>query len=135
MRRLLVTGASGILGRNLARMAIQQDWDVYGTYFTNPPPLLGQWLQVDVGDRGAVVDMVRQIQPTAVVHTAFRQHREAMWATTAEAAAFVDSCATPFGTTILVTQYQKRKFDPQSRFKRQSDILLRQRRLRVLGGV
>ena len=89
MRRLLVTGASGILGRNLARMAIQQDWDVYGTYFTNPPPLLGQWLQVDVGDRGAVVDMVRQIQPTAVVHTAFRQHREAMWAATAEAAAFV----------------------------------------------
>ena len=93
MRRLFITGASGTLGHHVALLASQQGWDVYGTYYTNPPPPCGQWLRLDVRDRVAVMDVVRQIYPTAVVHTAFRPSGETMWATTAEGATFV-ACAT-----------------------------------------
>jgi dTDP-4-dehydrorhamnose reductase len=101
MRRLFITGASGALGSHVALLATQQGWDVYGTYFTNRPPLGGQWLRRDVGDRQAVMDVVRQIHPTAVVHTAFRQYGETMWATTAEGAAFVARATQDVGARLI----------------------------------
>jgi dTDP-4-dehydrorhamnose reductase len=101
MRRLLITGASGTLGRNVARLATQQGWDVCGTYYTNTPPLAGEWLRLDVGDRQMVMDVLRQMQPTAVVHTAFRQYGEAMWATTAEGAACVACASQEVGARLI----------------------------------
>lgn len=101
MRRLLVTGASGTLGRNVALLATQQGWEVCGTYYTSPPPLPGQWLRLNVCDRQAVMAVVRQVQPTDVVHTAFRQHGEATWATTAEGAAFVAQAAQDLGARLI----------------------------------
>lgn len=101
MRRLFITGASGTLGRHVALLATQQGWDVRGTYYTNPPPLTGQWLRLDVRDRLAVRDVVRQTHPTAVVHTAFQQAGETLWATTAEGAAFVAQASQEVGARLI----------------------------------
>jgi dTDP-4-dehydrorhamnose reductase len=101
MQRLLITGASGTLGRQVALLATQQGRDVCGTYFTNPPPLAGQWLRLDVRDRQAVMDLMRQIRPTAVAHTAFRPSGEELWATTAEGAAVVARASQEMGARLI----------------------------------
>jgi dTDP-4-dehydrorhamnose reductase len=101
MPRLLITGASGTLGSNVARMAQQQGWDVVGTYYTAPPPLSGQWHRLDVRDRDAVLTLVRLIQPAAIVHTAYMYRGEALWATTADGAAFVALAARETGARLV----------------------------------
>ncbi len=101
MRRLLITGASGTLGRHVALLASQQGWDVCGTYYTTPPARDGQWLRLDVRDRAAVMDVVRRTHPTAVVHTAFRPSGETMWATTAEGATFVAQATEAVGARLI----------------------------------
>lgn len=101
MQRLLITGASGTLGQNVARIATQQGWEVCGTYHMSYPQAPGQWLQLDVGDRQAVMAVLGQIQPTAVIHTAFRQRGEAMWATNAEGTAFVAHATQDVGARLV----------------------------------
>jgi dTDP-4-dehydrorhamnose reductase len=101
MPRLLITGASGTLGRNVARMAGQQGWEVCGTYYTAPPPLAGQWHQLDVRDRDAVMALVRLIQPAAIVHTAYMYRGAGMWATTADGAANVALAAREIGARLV----------------------------------
>lgn len=101
MKRLLITGASGTLGRHVALAALRHGWDVSGTYFTTPPPHSGQWYRLDVRDRNAVMAMVRHIQPTAIVHTAFIQRGVSMWATNAEGAAFVAQAARETGARLI----------------------------------
>ncbi len=101
MPRLFITGASGTLGRNLARIAQQEGWDVFGTYHTAPPPLSGQWRKLDVGNRDAVMALVRLTQPTAIVHTAYMYRGAAMWATNADGAAYVAQAAREVGARLV----------------------------------
>lgn len=101
MQRMLITGASGTLGRNVARIAQQQGWDVCGTYYTAPPLLPGQWHWLDVGDRDAVTALVRVSQPSAIVHTAYLQQGATMWRTTADGAAFVAQAARAVGARLV----------------------------------
>ena len=89
MPRLLITGASGTLGHNVARIAGQQGWDVVGTYYTAPPQLPGEWHKLDIRDRDAVMAVMRLGQPAAIIHTAYMYRGAALWATTADGAAFV----------------------------------------------
>ena len=70
MRRLLITGGSGYLGRGLARQAAAE-WHVVATYFSHPDPLAGcQTVPLDVRDGPAVARLVADLRPTAVIHTA-----------------------------------------------------------------
>ncbi|WIG60908.1 MAG: hypothetical protein OJF49_003656 [Ktedonobacterales bacterium] len=101
MRRLLITGASGTLGRNVAPIAQQQGWEVCGTYYTNPPPLPGQWYRLDVRDCQAVMALMCQIQPDAVVHTAYQPRGPELWAATAEGAAYVAQAAQELGIRLV----------------------------------
>jgi dTDP-4-dehydrorhamnose reductase len=101
MPRLLITGASGTLGSNVARIAQQQGWDVLGTYYTARPSLSGQWHRLDIRDRDAVMALARQIQPAAIVHTAYMYRGAALWATTADGAANVALAATETGARLV----------------------------------
>jgi len=101
MPRLLITGASGTLGHNVARIAGQQGWDVVGTYYTTPPQLPGEWHRLDVRDRDAVMAAVRQAQPAAIIHTAYMYRGAAMWATTADGAAYVALAAAGAGARLV----------------------------------
>lgn len=100
-RRLLITGASGVLGQNVARTAQRQGWEVAGTYFTAPPPLSREWYQLDVRDREAVMALTLQAQPAVMVHTAFVPRGAAMWATNAEGSAFVALAAQAVGARLI----------------------------------
>lgn len=90
--RLLVTGATGLLGQEVARQAARiPHLSAWGTWHTRRPDasasprLLGEpldtgaahgleegfWLQLDVTDPSAVSRLVDSIRPTAIVHTAY----------------------------------------------------------------
>jgi len=72
--RLLVTGGSSVLGREIVRQALPH-WKVTATYWTHPdaiPPELesGRRLQLDLRDGAAVAECIAGCQPAAIIHTA-----------------------------------------------------------------
>jgi dTDP-4-dehydrorhamnose reductase len=70
MKKLLVTGASGFLGRNLCQLA-KQEWDIYGTYCSHPvdnPDIT--LLKINLIDFEELKRIFQEIQPDAVIHTA-----------------------------------------------------------------
>ncbi len=69
--RLLVTGASGLVGSNLAAAAAQQSWSVLGTWRDTPVSVLGaRTAPLDVTDRHACVALAEELEPDVVVHAA-----------------------------------------------------------------
>jgi dTDP-4-dehydrorhamnose reductase len=70
VRRLLVTGATGYLGRELVRRARAAGLEV-------------ETERVDVRDADAVRTLVERFRPDAVVHTAYRQDAPDAWSTNA----------------------------------------------------
>lgn len=72
MRRLLVTGASGYLGRSLLGAA--DGWEFTGTFFSRAPRAprgpVARLQPLDLRDRAAVRRLLAAVQPHAVIHTA-----------------------------------------------------------------
>ncbi len=69
--RLLVTGASGLVGSNLAAAAVQQSWKVLGTWCATPVRLAGAiTTRLDMADRRACVVLAERFEPDVVVHAA-----------------------------------------------------------------
>jgi len=69
--RLLITGGSGYLGRELIRQA-RGRWPLTATYLTQPidgDPAI-DWRRLDVRDGPAVAALVDALQPAAIIHTA-----------------------------------------------------------------
>lgn len=91
-RTLLITGASGHLGREVARQAVATGWQVTGTFMRVEQPVEGvSWRQLDVRDAAAVLEVVRAVQPSAIIHTAIAE--PTVWATNADGAAHVAQAA------------------------------------------
>jgi dTDP-4-dehydrorhamnose reductase len=68
--KLLLTGASGILGWTLCRLATKS-WEVFGTVFRHPVELSGVHMhRIDLTDERSVVDLFSAIRPDTVVHAA-----------------------------------------------------------------
>ena len=82
----MVTGATGSLGRSVARRARAAGWDVVGTFFAGPAGTGDE--QLDIRDRSAVQQTVRRVRPDVVVHAATGRDRND-WAATADGAAHV----------------------------------------------
>lgn len=69
-RKLLITGGSGYLGRHLTVKAAES-YDVYTTYQSSPDRIkAGQPLPLDLTDRAAVLRLIDEVRPQAIIHTA-----------------------------------------------------------------
>jgi dTDP-4-dehydrorhamnose reductase len=69
--RVLITGASGLLGSNLAAAAAQQSWDVLGGRRTGPVEVSGaRTIALDTSDRAACVGAATSFEPDVIVHAA-----------------------------------------------------------------
>ena len=81
LRKLLVTGGAGYLGRELVR---RSPWPVRAAYFSEPLDLPAEWVQADVRELDAsLLDGV-----DAVIHTAYRQGEDE-WSTNVDGSAAV----------------------------------------------
>ncbi|WP_405058679.1 sugar nucleotide-binding protein [Kribbella sp. NBC_01505] len=73
--RLMITGAAGLLGSELVRLA---DHDVVPTYHSAP---VDGGVRLDVRGRAEVDAVIQRVRPDAIIHTAFKQSD---WVTTAD---------------------------------------------------
>ena len=67
--KLLITGASGLLGSRLAELAIRKNHEVYSAY-SQHQPTYGTPIQLDISDKNHVEKAFKKIEPEVVVHTA-----------------------------------------------------------------
>jgi len=67
--RLLVTGASGLLGHKIVQLAIERGHEVHSTYREHPIKL-GNPVKLDLTDQNQVSEAIVALQPQAIIHTA-----------------------------------------------------------------
>jgi dTDP-4-dehydrorhamnose reductase len=67
--KLLITGASGLLGSKLCELATRKKYEAYSAY-NKHKPLHGIPVQFDVSDKNVVEKTFEEIAPEAVVHAA-----------------------------------------------------------------
>jgi dTDP-4-dehydrorhamnose reductase len=94
---MLVTGATGYLGRSVLRQAAAAGWTVAGTYFTRSDGTAG--VRLDIRDPAAVRAVLRRVRPDVVIHTATSRDRD--WRTVADGAAHVAVAAAATGVRLV----------------------------------
>ncbi len=72
--KILVTGASGLLGWNIAQAA-QDNFDVLGTYLKNQPPLQNA-ARLDLSANHAIRNIFKEFSPHTLVHCAAMTHAD-----------------------------------------------------------
>jgi len=90
-RRLLVTGATGYLGRAVVATATAAGWDVVGIASAD----------ADIRDRRAVDATVRDVAPDVVVHTAYRRDDPSARAVIVDGTAHVANAAAACGARLV----------------------------------
>jgi len=71
--KVLVTGASGLLGHKIVRALMDNDYDVIAIYNRSKPVVKGrniEWVQLNLVDVQLVEDLVLKERPDIVVHVA-----------------------------------------------------------------
>ena len=85
--KILITGASGFIGRYLATYARARGHDVVGTYLSEPElasriptdPKV-EWTRLDLRDGAAVARLVETVKPEAVFHLGAQAYAQRAWA-------------------------------------------------------
>jgi len=67
--KLLVTGASGLLGSKIVKFASQAGHNVLSGYF-NHPPKNGEPLRLDLKDFNSILSTIEQAKPDIIIHCA-----------------------------------------------------------------
>jgi GDP-4-dehydro-6-deoxy-D-mannose reductase len=83
---ILITGASGFIGRSLSTFAVQRGHEVVGTYLNSSEltardlPRTGvKWVRLDMQDPGQVTGTVEEVGPEAVFHLAAQAYAQKAW--------------------------------------------------------
>jgi nucleoside-diphosphate-sugar epimerase len=79
--RLLVTGASGLIGGAIVRAAIARGMDVTASARHRPAdlPPLTKFVAADLLDLGAAAGLIEIVAPTHVIHAAWETRRPTYW--------------------------------------------------------
>lgn len=106
--RWLITGGSGLLGGNLARMASSRA-EVWTSYCEHPAPIAGcETIPLDLRDGEQVAAAVRGISPEVIIHAAAlttvdycQQHLEEAWAINAGGSEAIAAAAAEVGARLV----------------------------------
>jgi nucleoside-diphosphate-sugar epimerase len=72
MKRVLVTGASGFIGRHCLPALASLGYDVYAiSHSRSRPDELATWYSADLLDLAAMIRLLREIRPTHLMHLAW----------------------------------------------------------------
>ncbi|MEU4426060.1 sugar nucleotide-binding protein [Actinoplanes sp. NPDC024001] len=93
--RVLITGASGYLGRRVALRAAADGFEPVGTAFQSSGAL-----RLDIRDPGDVRRVLGEVRPDAIIHTAAGRDRND-WPATADGAAHVAVAAAHLGVRLV----------------------------------
>lgn len=67
--KLLITGASGLLGHKIAQLALKKGHEVYSIYKDHPINL-GTPIKLDLTNQSETSKVIAQLKPEAIIHTA-----------------------------------------------------------------
>ena len=67
--KLLVTGASGLLGHKVAQLAIEKGHEVYSTYKEHATNF-GTPIKLDLADQNEISKAITKLKPEAIIHAA-----------------------------------------------------------------
>lgn len=80
MKRVLVTGASGFVGRQVTPLLAASGWDVHGvTSRARPARAALTWHQADLLDAAQRERLVERVQPSALLHLAWSSEPPGYW--------------------------------------------------------
>jgi dTDP-4-dehydrorhamnose reductase len=96
--RILVTGASGYVGRHVVARARAAGWTVVGTYATQPTDVAE--VRLDIREPSAVRALLEWVRPDVVIHTAIGRDRDD-WSVTADGAAHVAVAAAATAVRLV----------------------------------
>ncbi|ACK67301.1 NAD-dependent epimerase/dehydratase [Rippkaea orientalis PCC 8801] len=73
MKKVLVTGATGFIGRHCLPLLLSRDYEVHGLYLKSPPDnfLAVQWHKANLLDSEQVTVLMAKIKPTHLLHFAW----------------------------------------------------------------
>ena len=80
MGKILITGGSGFVGKNLASFFAPR-CSLVTTYFQHPPAPTAESVQLDVTNAEAVFSVFERVEPSAVIHVAGNKNVR-FWKTT-----------------------------------------------------
>lgn len=71
--KILLTGATGLLGYNILNLLIEKNYQVIATYHETPPiafPDNVGWTQVSLEDENKIVEFIKETRPDVIIHVA-----------------------------------------------------------------
>lgn len=102
MARILITGASGDLGKPLSKTAAQAEkWDIAGTYFRQAAIGGGRAIQVDLRRRNETLALIEAIRPDVIIHAAASDRSSDMEDTIRLAAMHIGEAAHRTGCRLI----------------------------------
>jgi len=105
--KLLITGASGLFGSKLARLAVDRNFEVYSCD-VQELPVCGNFVKFDVSNKGMVDSVFGRVKPDVVVHAATltdvdkcETNKELAWKVNVEGTKNVVDAANAAGSFII----------------------------------
>src|SRR2546425_2916392 len=105
--RLLVTGASGLLGAKIVQTAIVGGHDVFSSYKEHPSTN-GKPVQLDQTHEGQVKETIARVQPQAIINTAAlsdvdfcEENPDAAFLVNSESVSYLATVAREIGSFLL----------------------------------
>jgi nucleoside-diphosphate-sugar epimerase len=73
MKKVLLTGATGFIGRHCIKTLVEKGFEVHATHSKSPPTHQSDiiWHQIDLFDSGQVAKLLSQLQPSHLLHLAW----------------------------------------------------------------
>lgn len=105
--KLLVTGASGLLGTKLCELALKEKHEVLALY-SQHKPIYGKPLKVDITNHKTLNKIFLNTEPEAIIHAAAlvnldlcEKEKELAWRTNVEATATIAELSTKYNAFLI----------------------------------